>query len=152
MRPFAFSLLVVLTVASTGCSSAHTPRPTSARPIRVADIRENGVVGLLGRPLGTMVTVSGVAMANDRHRKGDDSEPMFLRITSVDGARLPAPVDFAFRKAHDVVDVPEPMVGKPFTYRGFETGQFEGVPLDYGAPWQTRGFGFVGEFLVLPEE
>jgi hypothetical protein len=131
---------------------AATPAPTSARPIRLVDLRENGVVGLLGRPLGTMVTVSGVAMANDQHRKGDDGEPMFLRITSVDGARLPRPVDFAFRKAHDVVDVPEPMDGKRFTYRGFETGRFEGVPLDYGAPWQTRGFSFASEFLVLPEE
>lgn len=122
------------------------------REISVADIRDDGVTGLLGRPLGTMVTVSGVAVPNAPRRKADASGALLLRITAVDGQPLAKPVQFPFRKAHEIVDVPEPVIGKEFTYRGYETGGFRGVPLNYGAPWQAMGFDFTEEFLVLPEK
>jgi hypothetical protein len=123
-----------------------------SREISVDAIRDNGVMGRLGRPLGTMLTVSGVAVPNTSRRKADASEALFLKITAVDGQPLAKPVEFPFRKAHEIVDVPEPVIGKEFSYRGYETGGFEGVPLNYGAPWQAMGFYFIDEFLVLPEK
>jgi hypothetical protein len=139
-------------VAVVGCSSHRAPAITPSRAISVADIRNTGVTGILGQPLGTMVTVSGIAVPNPSRRKAEAGDTVFLRIIEVDGKPLASPVEFPFRKAHETVAAPEPVVGKAFTYRGYETGGFEGVPLNYGATWQAMGFYFVDEFLVLPEK
>ncbi len=112
-------------------------------------LRETGVLGALGRPFGTIVTVSGRAIANPSHRKADDGYPVVLRITTVDGKPLPGPVDYPFMLAGSV-DVRRPGVGEAFTLRGFETGGYDGVPSGFTATWQTAGFHFESAFLVLP--
>jgi hypothetical protein len=137
--------------ALCGCSSSGSPATTS-REISVEEIRDKGVVGLLGLPLGTIVTVSGVAVPNTSLRKADEGEALFLKVVAVDGQPLAKPIEFPFRKAHDTVVASEPVIGKEFSYRGYETGGFEGVPLNYGASWQTMGFHFSDEFLVLADK
>ncbi len=136
--------------ALAGCSSHPTPATPGGPAISVADIWKHGVMGRLGRPLGTMVKVSGVAVPNHTRMKFYEDDKLFLRITTVDGRPLAEPVEYPFRKAVDFIEATEPKVGEEFTYRGYESGIFDGVPDNYACPWQARGFGFIDQFLILP--
>src|SRR5579862_3383156 len=86
LRSHKISVILAACVAALcGCSSNPPPSTSVSRDISVAEIRDHGVIGLLGKPLGTMVTVTGVAVPNRSRRKVDVSEALFLKITAVDG-------------------------------------------------------------------
>jgi hypothetical protein len=131
-------------------SFAATPatHPTS-QPVSLDEVRERGVIGQLGVPLGTMVEVTGTVVPNNSRRKADGGEPFFLQIYAVDGKPLTKPVEYAFRERLPGY-VTSPKVGESFDLRGYETGGYDGVPLHYSAPWQDTGFYFTTKFLVLP--
>lgn len=151
------ALALVLLLAA-GCS--HPPDPgrlaaPATRPVSLEEIRERGVAGRLGRPLGTIIRVSGGVVENASEAKADAGQPFLIRIDSVDGMLLPLPVIFP---AADVLRSQEQAtlkVGDRFTATGYERGGFRGSPageFDYVQPYATYGFHFHTEFVVLKAE
>jgi hypothetical protein len=125
---------------------------TTPGPIPLAEISNRGVQGMLGRPLGTIVNVSGEVVANDSRAKEDADQPFFLRIDQVDGKKLAKPVRYPFRLANQWVKMPVPKIGQRFEYAGYETGAFQGSPdgeFKYVPAYTSVGFSFVSEFRVL---
>jgi hypothetical protein len=154
MRRQTFTIWVLLAIggaALVGSLGGGPATQPAAIPVPLGDVRDKGVMGELGVPLGTMVTVSGKAVPNNSRSKANEGEPLFLQITSVDGKALSKPVEYPFRKARDFIDAASPKIGDSFEFRGYETGGYSGVPLNYGAPWQDTSFYFSTEFLVLPK-
>jgi hypothetical protein len=138
--------------AATAAKDTRPATQPTMQPVTIGDIRKLAVMGRLGLPLGTLVTVTGEAIPNTSLNKADAGDALFLSISSVNGKPLSAPVNFPFRKAQDSIDVAEPKIGDSFEFRGYETGGYVGVPLHYGSHWQTTGFYFKTEFLILPSE
>ena len=91
MRPHTLAILFLAMIGGAGfvASLGGTPssRPTPV-PVALDDVRDGGVEGRLGVPVGTLVTVTGRAVQNSSRAKEDQSGSTFLQIESVDGKPL----------------------------------------------------------------
>ena len=93
-----------------------------------------GVMGALGAPVGTVLTVQGVVVESPI--KGIETGPN-LRIQRINGRatqddiqlRL-SPFLYKFGEPADEGALPELDYGHTYEFEGYETGQFLGVPVE----------------------
>ena len=97
------------------------------RPVAVADLARGSVRGAFGLPLGQVVTAAGVAIDGASTGRKADAGTTLLRIEAVNGAPLAQPITVPFTPLpwHPVT---APVAGVRFTYSGYETGAFTGLP------------------------
>lgn len=121
-------------------------------PISLQELQERGVVGPLGRRLGTIVEITGVAVANTSRAKAEADLPFQLRLNTLDGKPLKESVIYPFVRASTELTLVAPAVGDSFHYVGYESGGFGGSPegeFHYVAPRTTTGYSFESWFVVL---
>jgi hypothetical protein len=109
------------------------------------------IVGHLGHPLGKIVTISGkVRQAG----VGSKSLQDVLFVEVVNGIRLAQPVEIEF-DLFVTAQVPKPLLGRSFSYVGYETGGFTGIPsaaFKYVPAVATTDYRFTTSFQILREE
>ena len=102
------------------------------------------VVGMLGQPLGTVVTIEGVVVEDDYRRMKEDQGKTLLKVEKVDGVVLEGEVILSLTQyAWTSPFLFEP--GKRFELVGYESGGFTGIPeeaFDHIPQVTTTGFGF----------
>lgn len=109
--------------------------PISAEEIRTRYV----VIGPLGRPLGEVLTVD--ARVVPYIGKGEHA---MLRIYSVNGAKLPEPIEMAF-SIWTWANVKHLEVNRGCRLRIFQDGGFTGVPdqvMQETVPIQNHGYGY----------
>jgi len=145
------SLLVpVCLLAAASIGGPHPTAPGEA-PLTLREIQARGIEGRLGLKLGTVLQVAGEVVPNTSRKKAEAGDPFFLRITTVNGTPLKQPVEYRFL-SHPLANVPQPKIGDTFRFAGYETGAYTGSPdheFDYIPAYQTTGFAFNTEFLIL---
>lgn len=116
-------LTLIVFVLSAGCSQdtqCHlVPRPWQSPSVSVDDLNGKvAVIGRLGKPLGTIVTIRGQLV--QPQEKGEDN---LFRIESVDGQAI-TPINM------EIVLFPGEKfpTGGEAGWIGYEDGGFEGVP------------------------
>jgi hypothetical protein len=121
------------------------------KPIPIEEVRKRGVLGQLGHPLGTIVTVEGEAADEDYRRLKADMGHTLLRIKSVNGVELKEEVVFRF----DGKKADAPKVGTKFKYVGYESAGYYGIvkgQFEYTQAVANVGFWFHGSFVTLKDE
>jgi hypothetical protein len=125
--------LIVIGIIATccGCSVRKDLPPSAATtgPIPLADVRERGIEGSLGVPLGTVVTIRGTAVDGWTALKQKEYQSdVFARVETVNERRLPEPVLVRLKIEQltiDKVDLPKP--GAAVDFVGWETGGYDGI-------------------------
>lgn len=103
---------------------------THADTISYAQLNQRTkILGSLGRPLGQLIRIEGVAVADSHRRAKADVGKTLLQVETVDGKKLNKAVivvmhSFAFAP----IEKPDP--GKRFEYAGYETGGMTGIPAE----------------------
>lgn len=130
----------VVTMAVLGLASPVLAQ--EGEPVKVSDIRAQGVTGDLGLPLGTLVTVEGIVVDGDELRTQATSGRTLLRVEKVGETELPTPVMYPFPENSDLE---RPAAGESFSGVVYETGGFVGAPeglFEHVEPFATVGFHF----------
>jgi hypothetical protein len=121
------------------------------KAIRVSDLSGLNVIGTLGKPLGTVVTVEGVVAPDDERRLKSDEGETLLKISKVTGEPLHHEVILHFRLLSFVsIEIPKP--GDHFKLVGYETGGFTGIPAEafkHIPQATTTGYQFEVHFQAL---
>ncbi len=114
-------------VVITGMVTSAQQEPAKAPdvPISVASFGPDNVIGLLGRPLGTVVHVTGVAIAGSTRGVKAEEGMLLLKIQTVDGQLLKDPPSF-LREPGDP-DIQGWVSGDQFDFYCHEFGAFEGL-------------------------
>ena len=149
MKTLYIACIVLLCVALTGfCGYAKE------KTLTVADLNQSAVIGSLGKPLGTLVTVEGVVVGDDYRRLKSDEGETLLKIERVDGKILSKEVILHLYIA-PFAAIKKPGAGRHFKYAGYETGSFTGIPEEAFKiipRIATAGFQFEVYFQALKEE
>jgi hypothetical protein len=101
------------------------PVAKASENIAVSTFHDRMPIGYLEKPLGTVVRINGECVDGDTLRLKMYASKKILRIDTVDGRKLPEPVDFIFR--HDGDNIPVPKPGQRFDYSVHEYGSFDGI-------------------------
>jgi hypothetical protein len=121
------------------------------KPIPINEVRKRGVLGDLGHPLGTIVTIEGEAADESYRKLKADSGHTLLRIKFVNGTELKDEVVFRFDgKKEDA-----PKVGAKFKYVGHESACYYGIvdgEFKYTPAYAFVGYWFHGSFRILKDE
>lgn len=121
------------------------------KPIPIDEVRKRGILGDLGHPLGTIVTIEGeVADDSFRKRKADLGHTL-LRIKSVNGSELKDEVVFHYDGAKE----DKPKVGAKFKYIGYESACYYGNvdgQAKYIGSIANVGYWLHGSFVILKDE
>lgn len=155
-RPCHSGILAVVFVAAVGFTMAAT-HIHSAQPRRLPTVQQlnvRGVNGLLGHPLGTIVTVEGRYLDGDSTRLRELSGVFLLVIEKVNGQRLKSPARLRFNSAPGGAQLTA-QGDAPFHIVGYESGGFRGLPhnaFDYMPAVATTEFHFESNFTVLAEK
>ena len=152
---FTFLLLavgIVIGVMLRPNIAADPPKEEKKeKPIPIDEVRKRGVLGDLGHPLGTIVTVEGEATdGKETGAKGDDGQTL-LRVKSINSVELKPEVVFHFNGA----EADKPKVGTKFKYTGYETGGYDGGVVGefkYKPLMSGVGYGFHTNFRILKNE
>ncbi|MCP4292434.1 MAG: hypothetical protein GY780_11450 [bacterium] len=108
------------------------------------------ITGLLGKPIGQLITATGTVVDPDTRRMRSDSDKQLLQIEYVNNQPLPQPVIIPVRVfAWESTEIPP--IGTEFSCFGYETGGMEGVPeeaFDYISPVATTQYHFYTHFQV----
>lgn len=153
-HPAVMGIVALVALAATrGAQGAgKSGGAGGAAPISLQELRARGVAGPLGPRLGTIVEITGVAVANTSRAKAEADLPFRLRVDTLDGKPLKESVIYPFVRADTELTLAAPAVGDTFHYIGYETGGFTGSPEDehhYVAPRTTTGYAFETWFVVL---
>jgi hypothetical protein len=135
-------ILVLVTAAAGVVATGRSLEPPSERPkpapldVPIGELgRKFRLVGKLGVPLGEMVTVQGVVIAGPD--KGWDGGPN-LRVQRINGRAIQRIVELPLRPFFGDFDegpaedtrLPEPVCGRSYEFRAYETGGFVGTPFE----------------------
>ncbi|MDB6077439.1 MAG: hypothetical protein JWO82_1186 [Akkermansiaceae bacterium] len=145
--------LPVLGIALHGAERAgENPGKTE---VRASDIGVNAdIIGLLGRPLGEMMTVTGIYDPDNRRNEGVVN---LIRVTKVNGRELPVPVDIESQE-YGLGTPSRFPAGEVLEWRGCELGGYRNFSnefiLEYRATGgssfqQAQGFGFYTTFGIV---
>src|SRR5258708_5073756 len=131
MTSFTRALLITVTfsmAAADGNTSAQNKQvKKTADTIHVSTLSRAKVIGELGRPLGEIVTIEGIASDAADTRKKSDMGAVLLRIRTVNGKPLKSEIVLHFLPFQDA-PINAPSAGAEFKYIGYETGEYDGVP------------------------
>lgn len=142
---------VVIGVTLRPNIAADPPKDEKEKPIPIDELRKRGVLGDLGHPLGTIVTVEGEAADDDYRKLRADLGERLLRVKSVNGAELKTEVVFRYHGAQ----ADKPVVGAKFKFTGYEDGGFDGIvagQFKYTGIQQGVGYHFQNSFVILKDE
>jgi hypothetical protein len=122
--------------------------------ITISELNGRKITGVLGAPLGKVVSIEGTVVADCfRKMKSDEGETL-LKVERVDGRAVKAETIIPLRMVPSgSLKMPEP--GYRFCYRGYESGSFTGIPEEafrYMPQASAEGFQFRTYFLVIREE
>lgn len=151
-RTFIRVVSLTLIVGACALSRGQLKPLTRPAPISLPELHDRGVLGRLGRPLGTVVEVSGTVVVNDARAKGHDDEPFLLQVETVDGHKLVEPQAFFSSDMPLIRERPSLKVGDAFKCAGYERGGYQGSPEGesrYVPPYAARAFSFVVDFVVV---
>ena len=146
----AMGLFVVLTA---WLAAADEPRPSE--PMNVADLHKRPVIGLLGQPLGNVLTIEGDIVDGSQIRIKDLSGKPVLQVARVNGQPVESRPILQFDWFRSKSSRVEPAIGTHFAYVAYETGKFDGVPdkaREYIGPVASLGFGFRTQLVLLRDE
>jgi hypothetical protein len=147
------SVVVAVALAGAfGLMDKKMPAAQSEPALPLKEVRERGIEGTLGWPLGTVVEVSGKVVANTSRAKADAGEPFFLRIDEVDGHKLATPTLFSSTDMPLIAEAPELKIGDRFRCVGYESGSLQGTPgavFKHVEPFATERFHFAVHFVVV---
>ena len=145
-----FVIGLAMTLSGSSESSLQKARDDS-KPLTIAEVNRRKVIGELGHPLGTVVTIEGQAADETYTREKSDAGRTLLRVKSVNGKELAQEVVFPFASLETVKLTP-PVVGSRFRLIGFETGEFVGMPdgvFDYVPRFATTNYYLRASFVVV---
>ena len=135
--------------AQLGSGDRATPAPPdTGAGIPVARLRRERVIGDLGWPLGTIITVEGDVLP-DNHRRKVDQGKILLRVRSAGGKALPKTLVLTLRGDKDVRGLKP---GSAVRLLIYETGGFSGAPsglFKYVPAFTTVGHGFYTSLNVV---
>ena len=83
------------------------------------------IIGSLEKPLGTLVSVKGTIIKNDKSKA--DTGVQLLKITRLNKKKLETPIVIRYQ-TYPWASVTIPSVGSAFSFTGFETGRMAGIP------------------------
>jgi len=138
---------IALLVATLCAAPGSSQSPESTIAIKVTDISADvTLIGRLGKPLGTMLNVTGTWGFPDQSNGPTKDYSLRFSVTHVDGSRLSRPVILRVGAVHvtdhngtDLIpdrDEHAMLDGNRWTLRVYETGRFTDVPAEY---WEVRG-------------
>jgi hypothetical protein len=155
MSRYLFVAIVAILVVS-GCqffaSMAKAGEDVAATvKVSTADIGARvTLIGRLGQPLGTMLTIEGTWGYPNQSRGPTKDYPLLFTVSRVNGTRLKTPIVFhgrqvsAYNKQGKSVIPPHEqqrrLDGAAWILRGYETGRFTVIPAGY---WNEFGKGMI---------
>lgn len=158
-------LAIVFTLI-LGCAkpNASMPQKNAAvgteGQVHLDNLRPENIIGHLGFPLGTIVTIEGIVEdLNDSNAKADDGRTS-LKIHTVNGQPLAKPFHYDFYPAEVKKGrFSTPPANVEFKYVGYEVANFYGHPAEAEKYWPrippvaTNRFGFrcEGRFVFLDD-
>ena len=150
-------LIVILLTAVTAWSVAAAQRQSARsniKPIHVSQLNRSKVIGSLGRPLGEVVTIEGIAADENYTRRKADTGEILLRVQAVNGKSLKREAILNFHP-YEGTEMKRPSAGMRFKYVGYETGGFSGIPeaaFVYVPRAPTSGYYFTTSFVILRDD
>ena len=102
-----------------------TPKQAAEPPISARSFGKQNVIGYLGKPLGTVVRVTGTASSGNETRMKALEGKILLNIETVDGQPLKMPTWLLFGRAKNEIE--QPRIGDKFDYYVHEYGSFDGI-------------------------
>jgi hypothetical protein len=145
------AMLAVLT-GSWLATADEAPREAT---IHASQLKPDQVIGRLGHPLGTILTIDGTILDGDSLRLKLYSGTTLLNVSRVNGQTLEKPVYREFGPYSTSLAIDVPPVGRQFKYVAYETGRFEGAPtglFKYVPPMATTGYHFNTSLVLLRDE
>ena len=158
MRKSTEIVLVVFFAVQLGCTSESSKASESGSGaetgLHVADLQSRPMIGELGQPLGTVVTIEGRFKDMTFTRVKADDGRIVMIAEAVNGNLLNGPKRFDFRRPNwDERDL-KPEDGERFRITGYEAGGFLGHvegESDHERMWAAQTFepfGFRSSFHV----
>ena len=137
--------IVVLLTLLVGSGSAQ--QSASKKQVDVRSLgKDIAVIGRLGKPLGTMISVEGTWGFPDQSAGPTKDYSVQFTIHTANGANLKTPVTLSYRSVqiedkHGKSLIPphkhhKELDGQSWKLRVFETARFTRIPLEY---WNHRG-------------
>lgn len=134
-----FALIILIFAIPRGVKADDLQPKGEDTQVSVAEIgRTVTLVGRLGRPLGTMLSVRGTWRLPEGRSK--DNSLSFI-VSHVDGQKLESPVAFHIndmsvqdargRNAKPPLDEHALLDGETWTLRGYETGRVTRIPAEF---------------------
>jgi hypothetical protein len=121
--------------------------------LTLPELGSHKIMGILGKPLGTVVLLEGVVLRDSYRRLKSDEGEILLKVERIDGKPRPGDIIIRFRPSY-LASIPKPVPGDHFRYAGYETGAFEGIPdeaFKYIPRSATTGFQFETHFEAIGE-
>lgn len=147
------SLLTAGATWSVAAAQDQRTRPNT-KPIHVSRLNSSNVIGSLGRPLGEVVTIEGIAADENYTRRKADTGEILLRVQAVNGKALKREAILACHHYRGA-EMKKPSAGMKFKYVGYETGGFSGIPeaaFVYVPRAPTSGYYFTTSFVILRDD
>ncbi|TWT87337.1 hypothetical protein Mal64_28750 [Pseudobythopirellula maris] len=141
-------------------SDSNPPKhnTTFTSTVSVADLERTDVIGRLGKPLGSLVTVEGVyEFREDNPNTKADKAAVLLKIETVNGEPVgKSPIVYQYIPDR-MLDASDPAPNSRFKLIGYQTGEFRGDVRGAGQHIATVAklpipFGLHLEFHVLKDE
>lgn len=138
------------------------PDDGETEPIPISEIERRGVLGQLGHPLGTKLTVEGTVFDGDTSGLKGESGRMWLDIQRVAGDDLPKALRMKFDLEEwtphgtnldddELPPITKEVHGQPFKYLVYEKGGFVGDPEDviWDRPFRAGAWWRFTTYLVV---
>lgn len=134
--------------------SFHSTGNAGEKMITLSELNKSRIIGCLGRPLGSVVTIEGIVVDDYYRKMKSDEGETLLKVQKVDGKALSGEIIIPLRQEPSE-SVKKPLPGYHFRFLGYETGSFTGMPEEvfrYIPQAATEGFQFRTYFLVVRVE
>jgi hypothetical protein len=147
------STLLGLTAIGGFAISPQLPPAIAMPATKNTDFTRQPPMGMLGQPLGRIMTISGVVRQAALGAKGREND-LVLSIEAVNDRPLAKPITMLFQ-IFTTAKITKPVLGQTFRYVGYETGGFTGVPAE-AFKWvpvvTTTNYHFEAFYQILHED
>ena len=122
---FLIAISGVIAIGSMQRSESCLAGDRKLPAVSVKQFGPSNVIGHLGKPLGTVVRITGVCLDGSKTRRRADLGKTLLEIQTVNGTKLQRPFIVPFLRA--AKGIAKPKDGDAFDYYAHEWGEFDGV-------------------------